>query len=193
MRANCKIILGNVVALALLSLPLLAEHQEKPSASSSETKPAAGSAPEMDKLRFYVGEWDYTETYPKSAFYPNGGKNTGVYKSRPGPGGNSLVNEFHSQGPVGDFDGLLLMTWDPREKCYKEYAFGNEFPGAIVGNGAWEGDTLAYVTEFSMGPTKLKLRNTTRLIAPGKLVSEEFSIADGKPEVLLVRVEATKR
>jgi hypothetical protein len=25
-------------------------------------------------------------------------------------------NGFHSQGPVGDFEGLLAITWDPKEK-----------------------------------------------------------------------------
>jgi len=193
MRANCKILFGSFVALALLTLPLLAKHQEKSSAPAGETKPHASSSPEMDKLRFYVGEWDYTETYAKSGFYPNGGTNTGVYKSRLGPGGNSLVNEFHSSGPVGEYDGLLVMTWDPKEKAYKAYVFGNEFPGAIVENGAWEGGTLVYSTEFSMGQKKFKLRNTTRVIEPGKLVSEEFSSADGGPEALLVHVEATRR
>jgi hypothetical protein len=67
---------------------------------------------------------DYTETCPKSAFSQNGGKNTGLYTSKLGPGGNSLMNAFHSQGPVGDFEGLMVMTWDAREKAYKAYAIG---------------------------------------------------------------------
>ena len=193
MSASYKIIRSVFCTLALLPLSLRAKHQEKSSAPASETKPVASSNPEMDKLKFYVGEWDYTETYPKSKRYPNGAKNTGVYKSRLGPGGNSLINEFHSSGPVGEYDGLLVMTWDTKEKVYKAYAFGNEFPGALVENGAWEGDTLVYTTELSMGPKKFKLRNTTRLTAPEKLVSEEFSSAEGAPENLLVHVEAVKR
>jgi hypothetical protein len=192
MHINRKVIFSGIITAALLGLPLWARHQEK-IATPAETKSAASKTPEMDKLKFYVGEWDYTETYPKSAFYPSGGKNTGVYKSRLGPGGNSLINEFHSAGPVGEYDGLLVMTWDPKEKIYKAYVFGNEFPGAIVENGTWEGDTLVYSTEFSMGPKTVKLRNTTRVTEPGKLISEEYSSADGSPEALLVSVEATKR
>jgi hypothetical protein len=59
------------------------------------------------------------EARPKSAAYPDGGRNTGIYSSKLGPGGNSLINSFHSQGPVGDFEGLLVMTWDAREKHIK--------------------------------------------------------------------------
>ena len=67
-----------------------------------KTPSEAKSLPEMERLKFYRGEWDYTETYPKTAFHPNGSKNTG------------------------------------------------------------EGATV-------------KLRNVTRLVAPGKLESEEYS------------------
>ena len=150
--------------------------------------------PEMQRLaKFYVGTWDYTETYPKSAFHPEGGQNTGVYTSELGPGGNSLVNRFHSRGPAGDSEGMLVMTWDPKEKAYKEYVFGGAFTGAIIETGQWEGDMLVYRAEFSAGGMKLTLRNATKLTALGKIVSEQFSSANGSPEALLVRVEATKR
>lgn len=162
---------------------------EKP-AGATPAKP--GSA-EMARLKFYLGDWDYTETYPKSAFYPNGGKNTGVYTSKLGPGGNSLINTFHSQGPVGDFEGLLIMTWDPKEKTYKAYVFGNDFPGAIVEIGQFEGDALVYRSEFSVEGATLKLRNVTRLVAPGKIESDEYFASKDAPETLLVHVEANKR
>jgi len=47
----------------------------------------------MQRLKFYLGEWDYTEAYSM------GGKNTGGYTSKHGPGGNSLINtRFTRQG-----------------------------------------------------------------------------------------------
>ena len=69
-----------------------------------EAKAKPGAA-EMKRLGFYPGEWTYTETYP------NGAVNHGTYTSKLGPGGNSLLNTFHSQGPVGDFEGMLVYTW----------------------------------------------------------------------------------
>ena len=183
-----------IVTISLvLSVPLWAALQEK----TAEKLPAAPAvrpgAAEVERLKFYLGEWDYTETYPKSAFSPNGGKNTGVYTSTLGPGGNSLINTFHSRGPIGDFEGLLIMTWDQKEKAYKAYVFGNEFPGAIVETGQFEGDALVFRLEFSTGGAATKLRNVTRVLEPGKIVSEEYMAMKDAPETLLVRVEAKKR
>ena len=176
-----------------LSVPLWAARQEKTAEKQAATPAVKPGAAEMERLKFYLGEWDYTETYPKSAFAPNGGKNTGVYTSKLGPGGNSLINTFHSQGPVGDFEGLLVMTWDAKEKAYKAYVFGNGFPGAVVETGQFEGDALVYRSEFSAGGATMKLRNVARVAVPGTLVSEEFMAMKDAPETLLVRVEAKKR
>ena len=165
-----------------------------PATAYAQEKPPTLPTPEMQRLaKLYVGTWDYTETYPKSAFAPAGGQNTGVYTSELGPGGNSLINRFHSRGPVGDFEGMLVMTWDAKEKAYKSYIFGNDFPGALVENGQWEGDALVYRGDFSEGAMKYALRNITKLTGPGKLMSQEYSSANGAAEVLLVTVEATKR
>jgi hypothetical protein len=171
---------------AVMSIPLLAARQEK-----ATDKPAAAAAKpgaaEMERLKFYLGEWDYTETYAKGA------KNTGVYTSKLGPGGNSLINTFHSQGPVGDFEGMIVMTWDAKEKTYKEYVFSNDVPGAIVENGAFEGNDLVFRIEIPMGGATMKLRNVTRVTESGKLESEQYMTMPGKPESLFVHVEAKKR
>jgi len=107
---NRKRVLSAMFAVAMLATAItIAAWQEK-SAEKPAVAAAKPGAAEMERLKFYLGEWDYTETYP------NEEKNTGVYTSKLGPGGNSLINTFHSQGPVGDFEGLLLMTWDAKEK-----------------------------------------------------------------------------
>ena len=85
------------------------------------------------------------------------------------------------------------MTWDAKEKAYKQYLFGNDFPGCVVETGQFEGDALVFRGEFSVEETKIGLRNATRIVAPGKLVSEEYTSMNGAPETLLVRVEAKKR
>jgi hypothetical protein len=163
-------------------------------ASAQETPRPALPTPEMQRLaKLYVGTWDYTETYPKSPRSPEGGQNTGVYSSELGPGGNSLINRFHSHGSVGDFAGMLVMTWDAKEKTYKEYVFGSDHTGAFVQTGQWEDDTLVYRGEFTAGAMKAALRNATKLTAPGKIVSQQFSSVNGAAEALLVRVEATKK
>jgi len=162
--------------------------------AAQEGKPPALPLPEMQRLaKLYVGKWEYTETYPKSSMAPNGGVNTGVYTSELGPGGNSIFNHFHSKGPVGEFDGTIVMAWDPKEKCYKGYVFGDSFPSAVVETGQWEDDALVYRFELNMGPTKIALRNVTKFLPDGKLTSDEFTSVNGAPESLLVHVAATRK
>src|SRR5216684_7848353 len=195
MNPRVKVWTVAISFVLVLSVPLLAALQEK---TAEKPAPAAAQAAkpgavEMDRLKFYLGVWDYTETYPKSASYPSGGKNTGVYTSKLGPGGNSLINTFHSQGPVGDSEGLLVMTWDAKEKTYKEHVFGGDFPGALVETGQFEGDALVYRTEMAAQGATVKLRNVTRLTSSGTLVSEQFMAMKDAPEKLFVRVEAKRR
>src|SRR5260370_8754831 len=85
------------------------------------------------------------------------------------------------------------MTWDPKEKAYKAYAFGNDFPGAIVETGQFDGDALVYRSEFPVEGAMLKLRNVTRLSAPGKIEREEYMAMRDSPQTCLVRAEPTKK
>ena len=149
---------------------------------------------EMERLsKLYVGTWTYTETYPKSPMSPEGGVNTGTYTSELGPGGNSILNRFHSKGPVGDFEGVIVMTWDPKAGEYKAYVLTSSFPGALVETGKLENDTFTLRTEFSMGSMNIAMRNVTKFQDGGKLTSDQYSSANGSPEALIVHVEATKK
>jgi hypothetical protein len=161
---------------------------------AEEGKPPALPLPEMQKLsKLYAGTWTYTETYPKSPMFPNGGVNTGIYTSELGPGGNSIINRFHSKGPAGESEAVLVMTWDPKEKAYKAYVFGGDFPSAIIQTGQWENDALVYRGELSMGAMKVALRNVTNFSADGKISSDQFTSVNGTVEKLLVHVEAVKK
>ena len=137
----------------------------------------------MERLKFYLGEWDYKEIYPKSVTDPNGASNTGIYTSKLGPGGNSLINTFQSHGPVGDFQGILVFTWDAAENAYKAYVFGSDFPGAIVETGGFEGDALVFRSELKMGGHIMKLRNVTRLTPSGTLESDEYAASKEAGEI----------
>src|SRR5262245_10075874 len=84
---------------------------------AAQGPPPSPPLPQMHRMpKLYVGTWNDTETYP------TGATNTGVYTSELGPGGNSIINRFHSKGPMGDFEGVLVMTWEPAAKAYKSYA-----------------------------------------------------------------------
>jgi len=186
-----RTILGIAAISLLCAVASLAKQDKRVGPAPAPAKPAGQV--EMERLKFYLGEWLYTETYPKSATDLSGRTNTGVYTSKPGPGGYSLINTFHSQGSAGDFEGMLILTYDLNEKAYKAYAFGNEFPGAIVETGAFEGDALVFRAEWSIGGQVLKLRNVTRVMPNGTLESDEFvGKTDGREE-LFVHVVASRK
>lgn len=174
-----------LIAVTVGSLGVVRQSSETKPTPPPEAKAKPGAA-EMKRLGFYIGQWTYTETYP------NGAVNHGVYTSKPGPGGNSLVNTFHSQGPVGDFEGMLVYTWDLAEGKYKAYVFGNELPGALVETGEFEGEKLVFHGEVGAAGTKIQMRNVTWMESPAKLISEQYMSRAGAPEKLLVRVAATK-
>lgn len=184
-----------VAAILLFGAFTVSGQQDKPAASASAPVASAAPkpAPEMEKINFYMGIWDYTESYPKSKMFPDGAENTGVYTTTAGPGGNSLINHFHSKGPAGEFEGLIVRTWDPAEKQYKGYFFADQFPGCTVENGQFEDGLLVFRAEFSMGATKVKSRTTAQLLSPGKMEVISYMAMNGGPEQLAVKVEATKR
>lgn len=182
------------IRIALVAMSLVIAMRFTPNPSAQEQKSPSLPLPEMQRLaKFYVGTWTYTETYPKSAAAPNGAVNTGIYSSELGPGGNSIVNHFHSKGPAGESVGMMAMTWDPKEKAYKSYVFGGDFPGAFVMTGQFDGDSLVYHAEISAGALKVALRNVSTIAADGRMISDEYSGRKGALEALLVHVEAVKQ
>src|SRR5260370_37730075 len=92
---------STVLIMFVLCMPLRAALQEKTaekpaSAAAQAAKPGAA---EMERLKIYLGGWDYTGTYPK------GGKNTGVQTSKLGPGGNPRIYTAQPQATVCDSEG----------------------------------------------------------------------------------------
>jgi hypothetical protein len=185
-----------ICAAVLLALGFAGLTIPRMLAKSAASQPQPGNAPEMERLiKLYRGTWEYTETYSKSPQMPNGGENTGTYTSELGPGSMSIVNRFQSKGSVGEFEGLLVMTWDAKEKAYKAYVFGNDFPGALVETGQFEGEALIFRTTFNMGEKSIPVRNETRVDAKGVLTSETFFGAPppGAKETPFVHVVATRK
>jgi hypothetical protein len=52
--------------------------------------------------------------------------------------------------------------------------FGSDSPGAVAETGQFEGEVLVFRGEFSAGSTKIGLRNSTRVVAPGTLIRDEY-------------------
>jgi len=147
---------------------------------------------EMEKLQLLVGTWSYTETYEKSAAMPQGGAGTGTYRAQAGPGGYSLILDFTTHlGPIDEI-GHGIITWDPKEKAYKEYIVGNGFPGCVVFTGHWEGEILVFLGEFETGGAKMQLKTTYTEWKPKSITILEYYRVGEAPFQLLQTTKATK-
>lgn len=154
---------------------------------------AAKSSPEVDRLRFLVGDWKIDAVYPKSDLFPNGGEEHGTYSCHPGPGGFSMVAEFKADGLEGHIEGLDVTTWDPQEKAYRMYTFGNVFPGAYETRGDWDGDNFVLTGDFAVGDTKITFKQSTHQDSPDTITLQEwFSQAGGQMQ-LMQTTKATRK
>jgi hypothetical protein len=95
-----------------------------------------------------------------------------------------------------------LLTPAVQKKNTLEQSFSPQVRGALRGRdiscpyneiGAHPVCHDCVIKRGDENDSALKLRNTTRVLAPGKIESDEYSAMAGAPETLLVHVEAKKR
>jgi hypothetical protein len=177
-----------LAAAVVLLLPASAQQAQDKNANAPTLKSVPTPGPEMDQLKFLRGYWHYVSTYDKTSFYPSGGKGAGTYITTAGPGGFSQIAEFSGTSPDGREAGHEVTTWDPEERAYKSYIFGNNFPGCIVRTGHWEGATLIFDADFVLGGNKLHLQSSTTPNPDGSItIVEKFGTDEGelKPTLTL--------
>jgi Protein of unknown function (DUF1579) len=142
--------------------------------------------PEMERLRFLRGKWKYAETYTKNSLFPNGGTGKGTYVAAPGPGGFSQIADFQGMSPEADIAGHEVITWDPAERVYKSYVFGNNFPGCFMKKGHWEGTKLVFAGEFANAGMTIHFYDETAANADGSVtIVEKSSTGDAPLELTL--------
>jgi hypothetical protein len=149
MAIASAIVFGSTLLLTAFARQQSGHASEKsaPTGTAQEKQPLK-PAPEMERLKFLQGKWRYTESYPQSSMVPNGGTGSGTYAATPGPGGFSQIADFQGISPEGNIAGHEVITWDPAEKVYKSYVFGNNFPGCFMKKGHWNGNELVFTGDF---------------------------------------------
>ena len=151
------------------------------------------STAELERLKFYIGDWDYSEIYEKSARFPNGGRNTGRWTAHVGPQGRSIVHAFVSHGTGENYEGIEVMTWDPKEKVYRDHSLWYDSPDQWTYVGRFEGDTLVYRGEVELDGKHVRFRSETRSRQGGGFTLDEFMSIDGGPEQATLHATAVPR
>jgi hypothetical protein len=136
-------------------------------AKSSQAFEMPKPAPEIERLlQMFQGRWTTEEKHEPSEMMPQGGTGKGQESVRPGPGKMSLIAEYTSQGPMGEFSGIGIITWDPAERAYKLHWTDNMTPTVTVMTGKWEGKDLVFSSSGMMMGKKMYSRHTFSDLTP---------------------------
>lgn len=164
--------------------------QKKPAV---QEMPPPKPGPEMERMKFLIGKWNTEGEYEKTPMIPEGGKSTGWYEARLGPGGFSVIADFEASGPLGPEIGHQVITWDPKQGAYTVVTVGNAFPGAVMGTSRWEGDHLVTQSEFTANGVTMHLRSVYSDIKDHSTRIEEFMQVGDGPTQLLWKSYAVKK
>jgi hypothetical protein len=94
--------------------------------------------------------WSISERFEPSESSPGGGVGQGTEVYRSGPGGLSLIEEFHSKEAGEENSGLGVAWWDEKAQGYRAVWCDSTNPGGCVVMSHvahWEGDQFVLTDE----------------------------------------------
>ena len=118
-------------------------------------------ADEMHRLLDALsGDWNVTETFARSALFPNGGARTGIARITPGPGGLSLFEDYHSDGSAGLLDLRATIWYDQPGATYRVLICANGRSGCrLRGTARWVGREFINEYEETVEGKKLRFQD----------------------------------
>jgi hypothetical protein len=139
-----------------------ADHSGKASKKSGQSEAATGMATkqanEMQKaIQAVQGTWTTKGVIEKSPMMPNGGTDTGTAVFKPGPGGLSMTQDYHSKGALGAFHGFSLIWFDPKDQMFHSMWCDSMTASGCAdsGTGKWDGDKIVLNTKMDVGGGKM--------------------------------------
>jgi hypothetical protein len=92
-----------------------------------------------------TGNWSIEFTANPSDTLPKGGVGHGSEEWKPGPGGLSFIEEYHSVGDEGEITGRGVYWWDEHLNRIEVLWCANYLPSGceiVSDGGSWDGDRL---------------------------------------------------
>jgi hypothetical protein len=165
-------------------------------AGEAERLSAPGRAPEMEKLaKMLVGNWDVVATLESSSARPRGRKDAGANRIVLGPGGRSVVENYHTDGDSGSRSALGILWWDEKAQGYRTMFCDNADPaGCSVydGLGRWEGNDLIFKFRRYRGNDKIDAKEVITPTSPISFTVRFFETRNDGPEDVTWTVTNTK-
>lgn len=143
--------------------------------------------PEMAKVeKALAGEWKTSVKYEPSPEMgmPDGATAQGMAMIHAGPGGNSLMEMFHSRSQMGPFAGAMVLWYDGNAKQYRRVWCDSDAPSCDNnGTGNWDGDNLVFTSSGDMGGQKYQTKETIGDIKPNSFTfTLEMGMGDQAPK-----------
>ena len=178
---------------ALSAAPAFAQQTEEIPTSQVAT-PQMGH--EMQKLvNVFVGTWSLSETYEPNEWMPNGGVGQGQQIWRAGPGGRSLMEEYHSTNPNGDISGLSVTWWDDEAQGYRAIWCDSSNPGGCVVMAKlakWEGDQFVLADQFERNGKKFTFKEIVSDITSTSFTQTQYLGESSEELAKLMTIRAVK-
>ena len=181
-----------LMIMALLCLGVAAaqqtSHKHAVKKESAKTEmpmgmPMPKAPPQMEKLsKLIVGTWNSSESFEVSEMMPKGGKGHGLAVIKDGPGGLSLIEDYHSRGGMGAFAGHGVFWWDDKANGYKNVWCDNTSAASCVvsnGLGKWEGNDVVFNDEQEMMGKKMAMKEVYTDMKPSSFTMTIEGSQDG--------------
>jgi len=143
----------------------------------------------------FSGTWSITLKIEPSESLPKGGGGKGEEVWRPGPGGLSLIEDYHSSGDEGDISGLGVAWWDNNAQRYQVTwcDSGNPDGCGIIKHGAkWEGRTVVATDEWQKNGKKIILKEVFSDFTPTSFKQTLYQGESGGELKMFMSILASK-
>lgn len=163
-------IIAYIAFVFVLCAATFGQNEAKPTAPAEQKIfNSAPQSPEMKKfVDAFAGRWRVTMKVYKGDWFPQDGTANGMDEMQAGPAGNSLAENFRSNGPGGSFAGRGLYWYDKQAGAYTGMWCDSMDPNGCgtVGKGKFEGNDLVFDNVIDMGTTKMHIRQTYTNLTP---------------------------
>jgi hypothetical protein len=144
----------NLLAIGICLVTALPRHAQKqtksplPTTSDKQSSPLHPAPAIQTLTKALAGSWSTRETYEPIYLTPNGGTGNGEQVFRTGPGGFTLLEDYHSKTPSGELFGFGVLWWDQTRGlqhmwCINVSPTGCEmFPAPPQPGPQWDGQQL---------------------------------------------------
>jgi hypothetical protein len=170
------------LCVILLTLAGMVLAQEQPK------MPTPG--PEQERLKYFVGKWNFEFTMKESPYGP-AGKVTGTDQNEMMPGGFFLISHSKGKGTIGKLRGLAIFGYDSDDSVYTYYSVNN-WGEKELSTGTAEGDTWTWNADSKMGGKTVKTRFTIKEISKNSYTMKFDAASDDGEWQTIMEGKATK-